>query len=70
MWLAPYVTVGLALDLRVGDESPADEFSVSPAADLGVDLALDPGRRFVVRAAVSLGDRQAVAVGMVLRPSR
>lgn len=64
IWLAPYVSAGLALDIHIGDDAPEDEFEVYPAVDLGLDLALDPGRNFVVRVATSLGDRQALAVGL------
>lgn len=64
IWLAPYVSVGLALDVHFGNDAPADEFEVYPAVDLGLDLALDPGRNFVIRFATSLGDRQALAVGL------
>ena len=70
VWLAPYVSLGVALDLRLGDEAPDEEFDASIAADLGLDLALDADRRFVVRAATSLGDRQAVAVGLLVRTGR
>lgn len=64
VWLAPYVSVGLAFDLSIGDEAPEEEFTVTPAADVGLDFALDPGRRFIIRVAISLGDRQALALGL------
>ncbi len=64
VWLAPYVSLGLALDLALGGEAPEDEFTVSPASDVGLDFALDPARRMIVRVAMSLGDRQALAVGL------
>lgn len=67
VWLAPYVSLGVTFDLHVGAEAPDEEFEWSPTADLGLDLALDPGRRFVVRAGASLGDRNAVAVGLSVR---
>jgi hypothetical protein len=70
VWIAPYVSAGLALDLRVGDEAPDKEFEVQPAADVGVDLSLDRARRVTLRAAASLGDRQAVAVGVLVRTGR
>jgi len=70
VWLAPYLALGLALDLSLGDAAPGDEFDVTPAADVGLDLALDPARRFIVRVGASLGDRQAVAVGLDLGGSR
>ena len=73
VWFSPYVGVGLALDYRRAlddDAVPDDEFDVYPTADLGVDLALDPGRRFVIRAGASLGDRQAIALGASIRLGR
>lgn len=64
VWLSPYVSLGVAFDLHVGAEAPEDEFEWSPAADLGLDLALDAARRFVVRVGASIGARHAVAVGL------
>jgi hypothetical protein len=64
IWLAPYVGVGLAMDLALGSDAPADEFEVSPAIDLGMDLALDRRRTVVLRVAAALGDRHAIAVGV------
>ena len=66
VWLAPYVSIGAALDVNFGDDAPEDEFRVTPAADVGLDLALDPGRNFVIRTAISLGDRQAFAIGLAV----
>ena len=67
VWLAPYVSLGVSLDLNVGADAPEEEFEWSPTADLGLDLALDPGRRFIVRVGASLGDRHALAVGLDVR---
>jgi len=67
VWLAPYVSLGVAFDLNVGGDAPDEEFEWSPTADVGLDLALDAGRRFVVRVGASLGDRHAVAVGLNVR---
>ena len=74
VWFSPYIGVGLAMDYRreLDDDSsiPDDEFDVYPTADLGLDLALDPGRRFVLRAGASLGDRQAIALGVAIQGGR
>lgn len=73
VWLAPYVSAGVAADLRLGEYENAEEFEVHPAVDVGLDMALDPGRSVILRAATSLGDRQAIAVGLVVgggRPTR
>lgn len=66
VWLSPYVSAGLAADLRLGDEAPSDEFDVGPALDIGLDLSLDAARRFVLRASAALGDRQALSVGLAV----
>jgi hypothetical protein len=67
VWIAPHVAMGVALDLHLGSEAPAEEFQASPFAEVGADLALDSARRLVLRTGVSLGDRQAVGVGLVIR---
>ncbi len=64
VWIAPYLTAGLAADLRLGDDAPDKEFEVSPSLDVGLDLAFDRERRIVFRGAASLGDRQAVSLGL------
>lgn len=66
VWLAPYLTAGVAADLRLGDQAPEKEFEVSPALDVGMDLAFDAERRVVIRAAAALGDRQALSIGVGL----
>lgn len=68
VWFAPYVSVGTTLDYRYGDSDfvPDEEFEIQATAGLGVDMAFDAARRFVLRAATSLGDRQAIAVGLVI----
>jgi hypothetical protein len=63
----PYLSAGIAADMRMGEEAPDEEFVVQPAAELGVDLSLDPARRVTLRAGASLGDRKAFAVGAMVR---
>jgi len=70
LWLAPYASLGLAVDVRVGDYGVADRWSVSPAADVGLDFSMGTARRFVARAAVSLGDRQSFVLGGTVRTLR
>jgi len=70
VWFAPYVSLGVALEYRAGDEAPDDEFEVQGAAGVGFDIAFDQARRFVIRAAAELADRQAVAVGLSIGGGR
>lgn len=70
MWLAPYASLGLAVDVRVGDYGAAERWSVSPAADVGLDFSMGTARRFVARAAISLGDRQSFVLGGTVRTLR
>lgn len=66
VWLAPYVGASVSFDYRRGEGAPDEEFAVEPSAEVGIDLAFDAARRFVLRAATSLGDRQAVVVGLAI----
>jgi hypothetical protein len=66
VWIAPFASVGLAADLRLGDNAPAKEFSVDPTLEAGLDLALDEERRVVLRAATVWGERQALSFGVAV----
>jgi hypothetical protein len=66
VWFSPYVAVRAAMDLRLGDLAPRDEFEVSPGLDVGFDAAFDQGRAVILRFSTSLGDRSALAVGLVI----
>ncbi len=68
VWLNPYVHAGVVFDYQTGDEAPEDDFEVGVATDLGVHVSFDRSRRFVLSAAAGLGDRQAVALGVVVKP--
>ena len=70
VWFAPYLAAGLAADLRLGEEAPGDEFEVSPALDVGVDVSFDSARRVILRAAAAVGDRQALSVGLAVGAGR
>lgn len=70
VWLAPWVGVGLTMEYRLGDEAPETTFDAFPTAEIGAELSLDPGRRVVLRAGAALGDRQAAALGLLLRTGR
>jgi hypothetical protein len=66
VWLSPYVAMRAAMDLRLGEEAPEDEFEVGPGLDVGLDAAFDAARHVILRFSASLGDRSAVAAGIVL----
>jgi len=66
VWMAPYASVGVAADLHLGDAFEGEPFEVDPALDIGLDLSLDDARHTVLRAASSLGDRQALSVGIAI----
>ena len=66
VWLSPYVGVRAAMDLRLGDEAPEEAFDVSPGMDVGLDAAFDRARTVILRFSTSLGDRSALAVGLVI----
>ena len=78
VWFAPYVSLGVAFDYRwepdSGDDAseffPDEEFEIGSSAGVGADIAFDRARRFVIRAAAALGDRQAVAVGLSIGGAR
>lgn len=69
VWFAPYLSAGAALDYRFGDSDlvPDEEFEIQATGGLGADISFDAARRFVVRVATSLGDRQSVSVGLLVR---
>jgi len=56
---SPYAGGHIALDIRSG---PGDDLDLSGAFDLGVDLVLRSG--WLVRFGASLGDREAIAIGV------
>lgn len=61
--LRPYVAPRLVLDAFFGDGDHRG-LDLGAAVELGLDLAFSPA--FAIRAAASLGDRDAVAIGVVL----
>lgn len=59
----PYVGPRLVLDARLGDDGPGDDLDLGLAVDLGVDVAFDP--RWAIRFGGTIGDRDALAIGVV-----
>ncbi|MGH7469375.1 MAG: hypothetical protein ACRENP_15595 [Longimicrobiales bacterium] len=67
VWFNPYTSARAVLEGRLGDAAPeGDVVSFGLAIDVGADLALGRSRSFLMRFAVSLGDRNAAAVGFHL----
>lgn len=68
VWFSPYLSLGATIDYRIGDSdfAPDEEFEIQATAGIGVDMAFDPARRFVLRVATALGERQAIALGLVI----
>jgi hypothetical protein len=70
---APYLAPRLVLDAFMcdddgrGDFCPGDDddLELDLAADLGLDLSFDPS--WMIRFAATLGDREALAIGVVFR---
>jgi hypothetical protein len=60
----------MALEGYFGANHPEETFGLTVAADVGVDVSLLRSRRVIVRAAMSLGDRRAMAVGLQVAPGR
>ena len=59
--LRPYLSPRVSLDVRSG---PGDKVDLAAAVDLGLDLAFS--RDWMIRFALSLGQREAIAVGLAL----
>jgi len=62
VWFNPYVTPRVVLDAWMGSSRPRDGLHMRLAVDLGIDLAFDP--RWAIRFGATLGDRDALAVGV------
>jgi hypothetical protein len=62
-WFAPYASSRLIIEGRFGGSAPADEFDLQIANEVGTNMAFDRNRKFVLRAAASIGDRAALAIG-------
>jgi hypothetical protein len=68
VWFAPYVSMGATFDYRIGesDAMPDEEFEIQATAGIGVDMAFDAARRVVLRVSTAVGERQALALGVVV----
>lgn len=59
--LRPYLSPRVSLDVRSG---AGDKMDLAAAVDLGLDLAFS--QDWIIRFALSLGQREAIAVGLAL----
>lgn len=59
---APYFTPRVVLDAWFGDEEPDEDLSLDFAFDIGADVAFSEG--WAIRFAGTVGDRDAVAIGV------
>ncbi len=66
VWFNPYTSARAVLEGRLGEAAPEGSVRLGLVIDLGADLAFGRSRNFMVRMAVSLGDRHAAAIGVNL----
>lgn len=64
----PYVGPRVMLDVLLGDERAGEDVDLGVAVDLGFDLAFSPS--WTLRFASSLGDRDAILVGVAFGANR
>ena len=68
VWIHPYTSARVVLEGYFGPNHPAESFGLALAADAGLDISLHRSRVLIVRAAMSFGDRRALAVGLQVSP--
>lgn len=68
VWIHPYTSARVVLEGYFGPDHPAESFGLALAADAGLDISLHRSRVLIVRAAMSFGDRRALAVGLQVSP--
>ena len=64
----PYVGPRVMLDVLLGDERAGEDVDLGVAVDVGFDLAFAPS--WTLRFASSIGDRDAILLGVALGPNR
>ena len=60
--LNPYFAPRVVVDAWLGDDTPEDELDLQLALDVGLDISLSPS--WSVRFGGTLGDREAIAIGL------
>lgn len=68
LWFQPWTSTRVVLEGYFGADHPDETFELEIAAELGADIALRSARSIIVRGALSLGDRPAIAVGLQVSP--
>jgi hypothetical protein len=68
VWLQPYTSARVVLEGYFGPDHPDESFGLALAADVGLDLSFHRSNVVLLRAAMSLGDRRALAIGLQLTP--
>jgi len=68
--LEPYTAARAVVEARAGDSVVGDAVSLAFAVDVGADLFIGRSQSFALRAAASLGDRHAAAIGLHVSPRR
>jgi hypothetical protein len=66
VWFNPYAGARAVLEGRLGEAAPSNDVSLALVVDLGLDLAMGRSHNVMIRTAVSLGDRHALALGLNL----
>lgn len=64
--LNPYFAPRLVMDAAIGDAPGGDDLDLSFALDVGVDVS--PAASWTIRFAGSLGDREALGIGVSMAP--
>lgn len=70
VWFQPYTSARVVLEGYFGADRPAESFGVALATEVGADVSLHRSRIVIIRTAMSLGDRRALAIGLQLSPGR
>ena len=68
VWFQPYTSARVVLEGYFGPDHPDESFGLALAAEVGADVSLHRSRVVIIRAAMSLGDRRALAIGLQLSP--
>lgn len=69
-WVQPYTAARVVLEGYFGTDRPDEAFGLALAADVGLDVSLQRSRLIIIRTAMSLGDRRALAIGLQVATAR